>query len=254
MVPQQINIGQFVIHLYGVIIAFAIYVGWQLAKKRSNLCKIPKSTLDSPVILAPLVLGIVFARLYHVVDYWRFYKGDFAAIVRIDNGGLGIWGGIFGAVVGFAIFSKVKRLNSLAILDLAAPSIVLGQAIGRIGNWVNQEGFGKPTGMPWGVFIDIKHRPVEFEFFTHFHPTFFYEAILDLIIFVFLIVFSRKSKKPGIVFALYLILYSAARFLVEFWRIDTATINGVKVAQVLSIVAVMLGLAILLKTKKETSR
>ncbi|MBI2034806.1 MAG: prolipoprotein diacylglyceryl transferase [Candidatus Levybacteria bacterium] len=143
----------------------------------------------------------------------------------------------------------MKRLNIWSILDLAAPSILLGQTIGRIGNYINQEGFGPPTSAPWGVFIDPQNRPTQYVLYTRFHPTFFYEALLDAIFFILLIYLSKRLNVSGQLFAFYLIFYSLARFITEFWRIDTATIGEIKVAHVISIFAFMIGL-LLFSTRK----
>lgn len=259
MIPKAIEIGPLAVHLYGIIIALAIFTGWLVAKKRAHLYQIPKALFDDPILLVPLILAIVGARLYHVFDYWDFYFHNPLSAVNIQNGGLGIWGGLFGAFIGFLIVAKVKKLQFWSVLDLASPALILGQAIGRFGNFVNQEAFGPPTNLPWGIFIRPENRPAEFASSTHFHPTFFYEAILDAIFFVILIYLSKPSTvnrqqtttKPGQTFALYLILYSIGRFIVEFWRIDTATIENFKVAHVLSIIAFILGIVLLAINKKE---
>ena len=249
MIVAQIKIGFLTIHLYGLIIAASMYAGYLLAKRRSSLYRIPRKIFDDPILLLPLILAIVGARVYHVLDYWSVYSQHPIEILYIANGGLGIWGAIAGAVLGFWFIAKVRSLNFLSVLDLASPSLLLGQAIGRIGNYVNQEGFGPPTSMPWGVYISPDHRPYQFANFNYFHPTFFYEAIADLIFFVIIILLASRFKKRGQVFALYLILYSLGRFIVEFWRIDTATIGTLKVAQVFSILAFGIGIFLLVKSR-----
>lgn len=250
MLPPGIDIGPFTIHLYGFIIALSIYAGYALAKKRAYLYKIPKSLFDEPLLILPLFLSIAGARLYHVLDYWSVYSQNLISIFFVQNGGLGIWGALGGVVLGFYIFAKIRKLNFLTVLDLLAPSLLLGQAIGRIGNYINQEGFGPPTNLPWGVHIRPENRPLQYLNQSHFHPTFFYEAILDLIFFVVLLYLAKKLKIRGQVFALYLILYSLGRFIIEFWRIDTATVGQIKIAHVLSIAAFILGAILFLKTIK----
>ena len=247
---RTIDIGPFTVHFYGLIIALAIIAGWFLAKKRAHLYKIPQTIFDDPILLVPLVLSIAGARIYHVIDYWSLYSKNLISILYIGNGGLGIRGALLGFLIGIIIVIKVRDLNLLSCLDLVSPSLLLGQAIGRIGNFVNQEAFGPPTNLPWGVYIDFDHRPVQYVGFTHFHPTFFYEAIVDFVFFVILLYFSSKLKIRGQVFALYLIFYSAGRFVVEFWRIDTATIGTIKVAQVLAIGTFLSGVALFARFKK----
>lgn len=256
MLTRSFSVGPLTVHLYGVIIATAIFAGWYIAKKRAHLYKIPQSLFDDPILLLPLVLGIIGARAYHVADYWDFYVQNPLSIINISAGGLGIWGALAAIFIGFALVAKVKRINLLSLLDLASPSILLGQAIGRIGNFVNQEAFGPPTDLPWAVFISPENRPAQFAQAAHFHPTFFYEAILDLIFFIALLYFSKLSTvnrqlstKPGQIFALYLILYSIGRFIVEFFRIDTATIGTIKLAHLLSILTLAIGLLLLNKLR-----
>ena len=241
MIPKTIQVGPLTFYLYGAIFAFAIFAGWLVAKSRSHAYKIPKEIFDDPILLVPLVLGIAGARLYHVLDYWNIYKADLPSIFNLSGGGLGILGGLGGAFVGLWIVAKVKRINMLSLLDLSGPSLLLGQAIGRFGNFVNQEAFGPPTNLPWGIYISPENRPVQFLSQTHFHPTFFYEAAIDAIFFIVLLSLSKKFKNPGQAFALYLILYSTGRFAVEFFRMDTAMVGGIKVAQVLSLAALLAG-------------
>ncbi|KKQ89660.1 MAG: Prolipoprotein diacylglyceryl transferase [Candidatus Curtissbacteria bacterium GW2011_GWC2_38_9] len=242
MIPREILLGPVTIHLYGLIITMAIFLGWFLAKKRAHFYEISKAIFDDPILLVPLVLAIVGARLYHVVDFWDYYSQNWNKIFEIWNGGLGIWGALVGAVLGFYLISKIKKIDLASILDLASPSLLLGQALGRFGNFINQEGFGPPTNLPWGIYIGPENRPSQFINSTSFHPTFFYEAILDFIFFLTLLFLSQKLKVKGQVFALYLIFYSATRFIAEFWRIDTWVIGDIKIAHVISILAFLLGI------------
>ena len=253
MIPPQITIGPIVIHLYGVIIALAIYLGYLLAKKRASLFQIPKSLFDEPILIIPLVFGIIGARLYHVIDFWSFYKTDLQSILFVWNGGLGILGGLAGVFIGFLFISKVRKINFFSLLDLASPSVLLGQAIGRFGNFFNQEAFGSPTNLPWGIYIDPQSRPSDYQSFSRFHPTFFYEAALDFIFFIVLLRFSQKSNVKGQTFALYLILYSIGRFVVEFWRIDTARIGDIKIAHILTALIFLLGIYLFLRKKKKST-
>ena len=250
MFPKSINIGPLNIHFYGLIIATSIYLGWLLAKKRANLYKIPKKIFDDPILLIPLILAIVGARTYHVLDLWDFYSKNPGQILALSGGGLGIWGALVGIILGFIIVTKVKKLDLLSTLDLLAPSLLLGQALGRFGNFVNQEAFGPPTEKPWGIFISPENRPAQFINFAHFHPTFFYEAAVNGLFFIILLFLAQKLKFKGQLFALYLIFYSAGRFIVEFWRIDTWIVGTVRVAHVLSITAFIIGIWIYLKKNK----
>ena len=250
MIPKSIELGPFTFNFYGAIIAFAIFCGWYLAKKRAKIYKIPQKIFDDPVLLMPLFLSVAGARLYHVLDWWSYYGKNLADIVKIQNGGLGIWGGILGMLLGFLIVAKVKHLDLLKSLDLAAPSVILGQAIGRFGNYINQEGFGPPTNLPWGVLVDPQNRPKQYFLYSHFHPTFFYEAVLNLFFFMLLLYLSRKLKIKGQIFALYLVFYSIARTITEFWRIDTWIVDGVKIAHIFSLAAFICGIGLFVSRSK----
>ncbi len=245
MINPTLNIGLFSVHYYGLIIATAVFIGWAMAKRRAPKYKIPEKIFDDPILLVVLILALIGARIYHVLDYWDYYSLNLFLVFYIHNGGLGIWGGLLGGLLGMYFVTRVKKLPILGVLDLTVPYLALGQAIGRIGNYINQEGFGPPTSMPWGIYINPDKRPLQYISFKFFHPTFFYEAILDLVIFGVLIYFARKSKISGNVFALYLILYSSSRFFIEFYRIDTWTVGTIKIAQVLAVLALLLGLYLL---------
>lgn len=251
MIPPQINLGPITIHVYGLILGIGILAGWMVARKRSSLYKIPAKLFEDPIILIPTATTILFARLYHVLDYREIYLKDPISVLFVQNGGLGIWGGIFGAIFGVWLVAKVKRISFLNLLDMLSPPFALSQAIGRFGNWVNQEGFGPPTNLPWGIHIDQVNRPITYITNTHFHPTFFYESALDAIIFLLLIKLSKRFRRPGQVFGLYLIFYGTARFFLEFLRIDTWAIGEIKIAQVLSILAIFGGLTIFFHSKNQ---
>lgn len=242
MISPTFNIGPLTVHYYGLIIATAVFVGWALAKKRASKYKIPEKIFDDPIILVVLILALIGARIYHVLDYWDYYSQNLILIFYISNGGIGIWGALLGGLFGTYLVTKLKKLSILKVLDLVVPSLAVSQAIGRVGNYINQEGFGPPTSMPWGVYISPDKRPFQYMQYSFFHPTFFYEAIIDLAIFGLLIYFAKKTKTSGHVFALYLILYSSSRFFIEFYRIDTWTVGTIKIAQVLGISIFFLGL------------
>ncbi len=250
MIPKIIEIGPFTLHLYGLLIALGILAGWYVAKKRAHAYKIDPKIFDSWSLTIPLFLGLMGARLYHVLDYWPAYMGDPAKIIQIQNGGLGIWGALAGALLGLFLVGRIEKINLLSVLDLAAPSMALGQAIGRVGNWINQEGFGPPTNLPWKVYIDPQNRPEQYINSMYFHPSFLYESILNLSAFALLLYISKKTKKPGQIFASYLILYGVIRLALEFYRIDTWQIGEVKVAQIIALVSISAGIGLLKRMHK----
>lgn len=242
MIPKQIDIGPFAFHLYGLIIGIAIFIGWYVSKRRAKLYKIPDRTFEDYFLLLPLVTSLIGARTYHVVDYWRVYSENPISILYIQNGGLGIWGAIIGAVIGLFLYCKIRKVNFLKILDLFSPALALGQTIGRFGNYINQEGFGLPTNLPWKVYIEPLNRPLIYASSKYFHPTFFYEALLDFASFLILIAIAKRLKKPGQVFSIYIILYSLSRFITEHFRIDTWVIGNLKVSYLFSILGLVLGI------------
>ncbi len=249
MLPNSFPLGPLIIHFYGLVIAIAIILGWTITKRRAPLSKIKADLFDDPLLLLPLIFGIIGGRLYHVIDKWGYYSQNPGQILAVTNGGLGIFGALAGIFIGFWVFAKIKKIDFFKLLDLIAPALILGQAIGRIGNFVNQEGFGPPTNLPWAVYIDPMHRPAQYLFFTHFHPTFFYEAVLETIAFLVLIKMSGKLKLPGQTFGLYLILYAVSRAIAENWRIDTATLGTIKVAYLILIPIFIFGFWLITRTK-----
>lgn len=247
---SQFSLGPLTIHAYGLIIALAILLGWVITKRRASLYKINPALFDDPVLLLPFALAIIGGRLYHVIDKWGFYSQNQNLVFSIANGGLGIFGALLGVFIGFWIFARLKKIIFFSLLDLLSPSLILGQAIGRIGNFINQEGFGPPTNLPWGVYIDPAHRPIQYMFSTRFHPTFFYEAILEVLAFIVLLLLAKKFKKPGQVFSLYLIFYAVSRFTAEFFRTDTAKLEDIKVAYILALLMVIIGFYLLNRSKQ----
>ena len=249
MIPSSLQFGPLTVHIYGLIIAIAIYVGWFIARKRAKLYKIPEKLFDDPILISPLLFGIIGGRLYHVASIWQYYQNNLSQMFMVWNGGLGIWGALIGIFGGFYFIARKRNIKFLSLLDLISPSLIFGQALGRIGNYINQEAFGPPTNLPWGVFIDKAHRPPEFQQFSRFHPTFFYEAVLDLIFFAVLLYLTKKLKIPGQLFAVYLILYALGRFFVEFVRTDTWIVSGFKIAHLFSLTAIFIGICLLAKVR-----
>lgn len=190
-------------------------------------------------LIIVLILGVIGARLYHVLtpspsmqavginsalDYFR----NPYQLINIRNGGLGIFGAILGGLLGLWIYCRRNRLPLLAWADLAVVGMALGQAIGRWGNYFNQELYGRPTGAPWAITIDPMHRLPDFAQFDHFHPAFLYESIWSLLTFCLLVWLVRRRYSrllPGEVLAVYLVAYAIGRSLLELVRLDSRTIN-----------------------------
>lgn len=182
-----------------------------------------------------LPIAIIGARVYYVIFEWDQYAGDFMKMIDIRSGGLAIHGGVIaGTLVGY-IFTKSKKVRFLPISDVAMVFLPLAQAIGRWGNFINNEAHGGPTDLPWAVIIDGQK----------YHPTFLYESLGNIVIFLFLLYFfNNKQKRYGQTTGLYLILYGILRFFVEGLRTDSLWWGPIRVAQLISIIFVVLGLII----------
>jgi phosphatidylglycerol:prolipoprotein diacylglycerol transferase len=232
------------IHWYSVFIISAIVIGYLVARSPAKRRGISPALLEESILFG-IIGGVIGARIYHVIDKWPLYRDDFGQIFAIWNGGLAIYGALLGGALGLALFAYWKRLHLLTLLDIWAPSVLLGQALGRLGNWANQEAFGPPTSGSFKIAIDPENRPPNYANSAYFHPTFFYELVLALIGFAILLAFRKHLEpRPGHVLGLYLIIYGAIRYITEFYRFDTATLFGLRVAHVISLGVIVVGCAL----------
>jgi prolipoprotein diacylglyceryl transferase len=213
--------------------AFGIIVGALLALwigERRFIARGGRPGLIGDVAIWAIPFGIVGARIYHVVTDPELYFGegrDAIDALFIWQGGLGIWGAIAGGAVGAWIACRRYDVRFSAVADALAPGLLVAQAVGRLGNYANQELFGKPTDLPWGLEIGAVHRPPGYEVFATFHPTFLYELLWNLAAAALLIAIDRRVKLTGgRAFALYVMLYTAGRFWIEMLRIDTVNHLG----------------------------
>ncbi|MFZ9248808.1 MAG: prolipoprotein diacylglyceryl transferase [Candidatus Nanopelagicales bacterium] len=222
-----IYLGPLPIRAYSFFIIIGIFVAIWLGNKRW-IARGGKTGQVSDVALFAVPFGIIGGRIYHVATDFEKYFGDGRNPIdalKIWNGGLGIWGAIFFGGIGAWIGCRFYKINLPPFADAIAPGIIFAQAIGRLGNYFNQELFGKPTDVWWALEIAEKNRPKGFELFETFHPTFLYELIWSLIIGFTLIYVDKKYRLGhGRVFALYVALYSLGRLLVETFRIDESRI------------------------------
>jgi len=241
---QLVNLGFFSIKWYGLLIALSILLGLNLSKKLARSRGIDPHLISE--ILPSLVLSsIIGARIYYVIFEYRQFSGDnFFTPIKIFNmylnipsslaiweGGIAIHGALLGGFLSIYLFCKSKKIPLKIFLDLLMPSVILGQAIGRWGNFFNNEAFGIPTNLPWKVFIPLSNRPIIFANYQFFHPTFLYESLWNLLIFILLLyIFNKQNKDnsilPGLITCLYLITYSFGRFWIEGLRIDSLCLGG----------------------------
>jgi len=239
----------FTFHFYGLFIALGLIFVYFYLKANSKKFNLPFSEIESAYIVS-LIFGLLGARIYHIFSSLPYYLNHPLQIFFVWQGGLGIFGLILGVFLGLLLFSKFKKVSLISLLNLFFPPLLLAQALGRIGNYFNNEGFGLPTNLPWGIFIPISFRPTQYISYSYFHPTFFYEAILCFVAFLLYRLISKKTKKTNFGFAYYLISYGIIRFFTEFFRIDTWVIGQIKVGFVLSVLILGLGVTLLLKPKK----
>ena len=251
-------IGPLYVHFYGIILMVAALAGAVLASyeaKRKGYD--PEIVWDGLVWL--LVGGIVGARIWHILTpppsmveqgiTTYYYLTHPLAAIAVWKGGLGIPGAVIGGLIALYFFVKKKQISFLVGVDIAAPALALGQAIGRWGNYVNQELYGRPTDLPWGIFIEPKNRIPGFEQFEKYHPLFLYESIWNLGNMIFLLWLSRhyeKKLKDGDVFFVYLIVYPFGRFLLEFLRLDASQISGINANQTLMLIVMIFAIAVLI--------
>lgn len=221
-----VHLGPFPLHAYGLMIAIGILAGLSLARRRA-----PQHGFDRDVIsslaLWGLPAGLAGARAYHVATDWRRFQGHWLDALKVWHGGLGIPGGMLAGIgVGLCI-ARRRRLPLGPLLDTVAPALPLAQAIGRWGNWWNQELFGRPTGLPWGLEIDAANRPPGYELAATFHPTFLYESIWNFALVATLLLIGRRGRlRSGQLFALYVAGYGSGRIWTEALRIDPASRLG----------------------------
>lgn len=221
-------VGPLPLRAYALLIIVGIVVAvWVGSKRYVARGGAPGTIADLAVWGVPF--GIIGGRLYHVITDWQLYFGPgkegFAGAIRVWEGGLGIWGAVAFGGLGVWIGARRKGIALPPVADAIAPGIALAQAIGRIGNWFNQELFGAPTELPWALQIDPANRPTGYESFETFHPTFLYESLWMLGVTVILIWADKRFQMGhGRVFALYVFLYAAGRLWIEALRIDDANL------------------------------
>ncbi len=223
------------IYWYGIIIAIGVVLGYLYAHREAKrLGENPENVTD--LLLWALPFSIVGKRAYYVIFEWDSYKDNFADVFKVWEGGLAIYGGVIAAVIVTLVFTKRRKLSALRYLDIGIMGVLLGQIIGRWGNFINQEAHGTPTTLPWGMLLDGETLPV--------HPTFLYESLWNLIGFLVLHFFSRKKPFDGSIFCGYLVWYGIGRFWIEGLRTDSLWLiePTLRVSQVLSAFLVIFGI------------
>lgn len=223
------------IYWYGIIICAGFILAALYVNSRTKDFGITSDNLtDCLIICVPL--GIICARIYYVVFEWGYYVQHPGEIIAIWKGGIAIYGGIIGTLIGLFVYSRVKKLSFASLCDLAAFGLLIGQCIGRWGNFVNGEAHGGPTTLPWGMTIDGQ---------SMVHPTFLYESLWNLAGFVLLHFYSKKRRFKGEIALLYAAWYGAGRAWIEGLRTDSLYIGSVRVSQLLAIISCIAAVAVL---------
>ncbi len=243
MNPVAFEIFGIKIMWYGILLSAGIMAGLLVAfNEAKRLGHDPEYIIDLSLWCVPA--AVIGARLYYVAYEWEYYRGDIMKIINIREGGLAIHGALIAAVLTGYIFTRVKKISFWETADITAPSIILGQAIGRWGNYANSESHGGPTDLPWGIIVDgIK-----------VHPTFLYESLWNIGVFIVLLFYRKKKKLTGDVFLLYGILYSIGRFWIEGLRTDSLMFMGMRQAQIISVAIIAGFSALMVYRRKKKNR
>jgi len=241
-----IHLGPLQIRAYGLMIALGVLAAVKFASVRWRQRGGSPDDITAVATWA-VPAGLIGARLYHVITDNQRFRGRWLHAFAIWEGGLGIWGGVaLGALVGWWV-ARRRGCDATLMLDACAPGIALAQAIGRWGNWFNQELFGRPTSLPWGLEIDVSHRPDKYIDQPTFHPTFLYESLWCLLVIgVVLAVERRYRMRPGGIFAVYVASYTVGRAWIEALRIDdTHHILGLRLNDWTSIIVFALAMVVI---------
>ncbi|GCE64370.1 prolipoprotein diacylglyceryl transferase [cyanobiont of Ornithocercus magnificus] len=251
--PELLRFGPFSLRWYGLLIAFAVTIGLNLSSHLARHRGLKNETISD--LLPTLVLAsIIGARAYYVVFEWRNYNSAWMEVFAVWNGGIAIHGALIGGVLAIILFCRLQNQPFWDILDVLVPSLALGQSIGRWGNFFNSEAFGLPTNLPWKLFIPYSSRPLAFTNEHFFHPTFLYESLWDLCIFLVLLfmfrlgISGRLWLPAGALSCTYLVTYSLGRFWIEKLRIDPLCLGGIppfcegglRIAQLMSLALIAL--------------
>ncbi|MEW9939965.1 prolipoprotein diacylglyceryl transferase [Clostridium butyricum] len=252
MNPVAFNIGNFEIRWYGILIVLGIFIGMFIAYYNSNKLNLDfEKIIDGFLVAFPC--AIVGARAYYVFFEFDNFKNNIWSIFNLRTGGLAIHGGLIGALIGTIIYCKLKKIEMMKYLDVVAPSLILAQAIGRWGNFMNGEAHGDvvsyefiskfPEFIQKGMYLDGHY----------YNPTFLYESMWNLIIFLILMIIlhKKKSNENGVVIASYAVLYSVGRLFIESLRTDSLMIGNIRIAQFMSILGVIIGITYIIYVKSK---
>jgi phosphatidylglycerol:prolipoprotein diacylglycerol transferase len=256
MNPVMFTFGKFEIRWYSVLILIGVLLAYELAAFEGKKYKAPKDFMFN-LTFWTVIFGLIGARLYYVVFNWQLYSHDLTSIFKFWEGGLAIHGGIFAGLITMYLYCKKYKVRLLKITDIAVPSLLIAQAIGRWGNFFNSEAHGAATTL-----AELKESKIIPEFVIngmningiYYVPTFYYESLWCLLGFVIvLIIRNRKKTKLGTLTAFYLMWYSFGRFFIEGSRTDSLMIFGLKAAQIVSVLLFIIGLVIIMINSRKSA-
>ncbi len=242
--PIAFNLFGFEIRWYGIITALSLIIGFVVAYFVAGYRKQRKEEILNFAPFA-VIFSIIGARLLHVAVNWSYYAQHPLYIFALRRGGQAIQGAMLGGILTLIVFCRIRKLDFWLWADILAPGLILGQAIGRWGNFFNQEAFGRPTNLPWAIYIDPANRPYDYASYEYFHPTFLYESIANLLLFGILMLMHRYYRKRpgklpyGLILAMYLGIYSIYRTFIEYYRIDSTYIGPVKVVYIINLITII---------------
>ncbi len=246
--PIIFQFGPLAIRWYGLLIATAVLIGVTISQYLAKLRHVNPDLLGDLVVWL-VIAAIPGARLYYVLFEWEQYQQNPIDMIAIWKGGIAIHGAIIGGAIAALIFARLNKISFWQLADLVAPSLILGQDIGRWGNFFNSEAFGSPTDLPWKLYIPPQNRPPELVNFDYFHPTFLYESVWNLMVFgllIFLFFRGLRGKpqlKIGTLSLVYMAAYSSGRIWIEGLRTDSLMLGPLRIAQFVSLAGILLGLA-----------
>jgi prolipoprotein diacylglyceryl transferase len=248
---KAIEIGPFDLRVYGLMIAIGVIAAVWLFGRQLETHGLGSRDDASAIATWGVVAGVVGARAYHVITDWARFSDDLLSIPQIWKGGLGIPGGLIAGIGVGALKAKQQGIRPAVAVTFAMPAIALAQAVGRWGNWFNQELFGRPTDLPWALEVDRQHLPDGYAVGTTFHPTFLYESLWNLGLCACLLMLQRYMRlAPGRLLGVYLIGYGLGRFWIEGLRIDPAHVGwGLRLNQWVALASVAAGATYLVVTR-----
>ncbi|MGM0878192.1 MAG: prolipoprotein diacylglyceryl transferase [Bacillota bacterium] len=246
------EIGPITVYWYGIIIAFGVFLGLYLATKEAKRLGFNKDIIIDLIMWA-IPIALISARVYYVIFKWEYYSNNLGKIIAIWEGGIAIHGALIGATITAIVFAKKRGVSFWKLADIVAPSIILGQAIGRWGNFMNQEAHGGPVTREFLENLQLPDMIINQMFINgqYYHPTFLYESIWNIAGFIVLIMLRRINLRQGELFLSYMIWYSIGRFFIEGMRTDSLMLTEtLRMAQFISIVLVICSLLILVYRRK----